>query len=65
MHLLFCCNTATLDVFATVALSFVYMDTVVLSQKCSNLVGECYEFPAKEKLMQYRIMVTTLLTAGR
>uniref|UniRef100_A0A671X321 RNA helicase n=1 Tax=Sparus aurata TaxID=8175 RepID=A0A671X321_SPAAU len=33
--------------------------------KCSNLVGECYEFPAKEKLMQYRIMVTTLLTAGR
>uniref|UniRef100_A0A671X1J2 RNA helicase n=1 Tax=Sparus aurata TaxID=8175 RepID=A0A671X1J2_SPAAU len=24
-----------------------------------------FEFPAKEKLMQYRIMVTTLLTAGR
>uniref|UniRef100_A0A671X1Q8 RNA helicase n=1 Tax=Sparus aurata TaxID=8175 RepID=A0A671X1Q8_SPAAU len=35
------------------------------TRKCSNLVGECYEFPAKEKLMQYRIMVTTLLTAGR
>ncbi|XP_059188318.1 putative helicase mov-10-B.2 [Centropristis striata] len=32
---------------------------------CSNLVGECYLFPAKEKLMEYRIMVTTLLTAGR
>uniref|UniRef100_A0A3Q3WQ27 RNA helicase n=1 Tax=Mola mola TaxID=94237 RepID=A0A3Q3WQ27_MOLML len=32
---------------------------------CSNLVGECYVFPAKEKLMEYRIMVTTLLTAGR
>ncbi|RVE70580.1 hypothetical protein OJAV_G00065900 [Oryzias javanicus] len=31
----------------------------------SNLVGECYEFPAKEKLMEYKIMVTTLLTAGR
>nr|WGG62726.1 MOV10 [Lateolabrax japonicus] len=32
---------------------------------CSNLVGECYVYPAKEKLMEYRIMVTTLLTAGR
>ncbi|CAK6951504.1 putative helicase mov-10-B.1 [Scomber scombrus] len=32
---------------------------------CSNLVGECYEYPAKEKLMEYRILVTTLLTAGR
>ncbi|XP_032376607.1 putative helicase mov-10-B.1 [Etheostoma spectabile] len=32
---------------------------------CSNLVGDCYLFPAKEKLMGYRIMVTTLLTAGR
>uniref|UniRef100_A0A3B3DLL0 RNA helicase n=1 Tax=Oryzias melastigma TaxID=30732 RepID=A0A3B3DLL0_ORYME len=31
----------------------------------SNLVGECYEFPTKEKLMEYKIMVTTLLTAGR
>ncbi|XP_054464459.1 putative helicase mov-10-B.2 [Anoplopoma fimbria] len=34
-------------------------------KECSNLVGECYVFPAKEKLMEYRIMVTTLLTAGR
>lgn len=51
--------------FDAVSLSFVYMDTVVLSQKCSNLVGECYEFPAKEKLMEYRIIVTTLLSAGR
>ncbi|XP_020785667.2 putative helicase mov-10-B.2 isoform X2 [Boleophthalmus pectinirostris] len=32
---------------------------------CSNLVGECYEYPAKEKLMEYKIVVTTLLTAGR
>uniref|UniRef100_UPI0037E9C988 putative helicase mov-10-B.2 isoform X2 n=1 Tax=Semicossyphus pulcher TaxID=241346 RepID=UPI0037E9C988 len=32
---------------------------------CTNLVGECYLFPAKEKLMEYKIMVTTLLTAGR
>ncbi|CAJ1085150.1 putative helicase mov-10-B.1 isoform X1 [Xyrichtys novacula] len=32
---------------------------------CTNLVGECYVFPAKEKLMEYKIMVTTLLTAGR
>ncbi|KAM6981807.1 putative helicase mov-10-B.2 [Tautogolabrus adspersus] len=32
---------------------------------CTNLVGECFLFPAKEKLMEYKIMVTTLLTAGR
>nr|XP_046252029.1 putative helicase mov-10-B.1 isoform X1 [Scatophagus argus] len=32
---------------------------------CSNLVGDCYFYPAKEKLMEYRIIVTTLLTAGR
>ncbi|XP_035512110.1 putative helicase mov-10-B.1 [Morone saxatilis] len=32
---------------------------------CSNLVGQCYIYPAKEELMKYRIMVTTLLTAGR
>ncbi|XP_028266397.1 putative helicase mov-10-B.1 [Parambassis ranga] len=34
-------------------------------KECSNLVGECYIYPAKEKLMEYRIIVTTLLTAGR
>ncbi|XP_037540408.1 putative helicase mov-10-B.2 [Nematolebias whitei] len=33
--------------------------------KCSNLVGDCYVYPRKEKLMEYKIMVTTLLTAGR
>ncbi|XP_074500385.1 putative helicase mov-10-B.2 [Sebastes fasciatus] len=32
---------------------------------CSNLVGDCYEYPVKEKLMEYKIMVTTLITAGR
>ncbi|KAM4562218.1 putative helicase mov-10-B.2 [Odontesthes bonariensis] len=32
---------------------------------CSNLVGDCYVFPPKEELMEYKIMVTTLLTAGR
>ncbi|XP_062420873.1 putative helicase mov-10-B.2 [Pungitius pungitius] len=32
---------------------------------CSNLVGECYLYPAVETLMEYRVMVTTLLTAGR
>ncbi|XP_068454650.1 putative helicase mov-10-B.2 [Clinocottus analis] len=32
---------------------------------CSNLVGECYVFPVKEQLMEYRIMVTTLITASR
>ncbi|XP_071751362.2 putative helicase mov-10-B.2 [Centroberyx gerrardi] len=32
---------------------------------CSNLVGDTYVFPAKEELMKYKIMVTTLLTAGR
>ncbi|KAI9530694.1 hypothetical protein NQZ68_000185 [Dissostichus eleginoides] len=32
---------------------------------CSNLLVDSYLYPAKEKLMEYRIMVTTLLTAGR
>ncbi|XP_047446737.1 putative helicase mov-10-B.2 [Mugil cephalus] len=32
---------------------------------CSNLEGDCYVYEAKEKLMEYKIMVTTLLTAGR
>uniref|UniRef100_A0A8C6P322 RNA helicase n=1 Tax=Nothobranchius furzeri TaxID=105023 RepID=A0A8C6P322_NOTFU len=32
---------------------------------CSNLVGESYVYPAKEKLMEYKIIVTTLLSAGR
>ncbi|XP_059188616.1 putative helicase mov-10-B.1 [Centropristis striata] len=34
-------------------------------KESSNLVGDCFSFPAKEKLMEYRIMVTTLFTAGR
>ncbi|XP_035761375.1 putative helicase mov-10-B.2 isoform X5 [Neolamprologus brichardi] len=34
-------------------------------KECSNLDGDCYIFPAKEELMKYKIMVTTLLTAGR
>ncbi|KAM9343086.1 putative helicase mov-10-B.1 isoform 2-T2 [Pholidichthys leucotaenia] len=34
-------------------------------KKCSNLVGDCYEYPAVKELMKYKIMVTTLLTAGR
>lgn len=38
---------------------------MVLSQACSNLVGDCYVYAAKDKLMEYKIMVTTLLTAGR
>ncbi|XP_071388136.1 putative helicase mov-10-B.1 [Centroberyx affinis] len=32
---------------------------------CSNLEGDTYVFPAKEELMKYKIIVTTLLTAGR
>uniref|UniRef100_A0A096M4W4 RNA helicase n=1 Tax=Poecilia formosa TaxID=48698 RepID=A0A096M4W4_POEFO len=32
---------------------------------CSNLLGDSYIFPAKEELMEFRIIVTTLLTAGR
>ncbi|XP_038143312.1 putative helicase mov-10-B.1 [Cyprinodon tularosa] len=32
---------------------------------CSNLEGDSYHFPPKEKLMEYKIVVTTLLTAGR
>lgn len=37
----------------------------VTSQACSNLVGDDYVFPSREKLMEYRIVVTTLITAGR
>ncbi|XP_008411964.1 putative helicase mov-10-B.1 [Poecilia reticulata] len=32
---------------------------------CSNLLGDSYIFPAKEELMEFKIIVTTLLTAGR
>ncbi|XP_056129615.1 putative helicase mov-10-B.2 [Lampris incognitus] len=32
---------------------------------CSNLVGDTYTFPCKEDLMEFKIIVTTLLTAGR
>uniref|UniRef100_A0A665U5F6 RNA helicase n=1 Tax=Echeneis naucrates TaxID=173247 RepID=A0A665U5F6_ECHNA len=32
---------------------------------CSNLAGDYFQFPLKEKLMEYKIMVTTLITAGR
>ncbi|XP_008334715.1 putative helicase mov-10-B.1 [Cynoglossus semilaevis] len=32
---------------------------------CSNLVGDCYVYPPKDDLLEYRVMVTTLLTAGR
>ncbi|XP_061531402.1 putative helicase mov-10-B.2 isoform X1 [Phycodurus eques] len=32
---------------------------------CSNLVGDGYAFPSKKELMGYRILVTTLFTAGR
>eukprot|EP00064_Thunnus_orientalis_P003812 superscaffoldBa00000326_g3823 len=32
---------------------------------CSNLVGECYVYPAKEELMEYEILVMTQFTAGR
>ncbi|XP_030640613.1 putative helicase mov-10-B.2 [Chanos chanos] len=31
----------------------------------SNLVGEIYVFPPKEELMEYKIIVTTVVTAGR
>nr|XP_020471905.1 putative helicase mov-10-B.1 [Monopterus albus] len=34
-------------------------------KECSNLEGDHYVFAPKEKLMEYRIMVTTLITAGR
>uniref|UniRef100_A0AAR2JEJ9 RNA helicase n=1 Tax=Pygocentrus nattereri TaxID=42514 RepID=A0AAR2JEJ9_PYGNA len=41
-------------------------DQVPLSLRaCCNLKGEVYEFPSKEELMQYKILVTTVFTAGR
>ncbi|XP_066499872.1 putative helicase mov-10-B.2 [Hoplias malabaricus] len=33
--------------------------------ECCNLIGEMYEFPSKEELMEYKIVVTTVCTAGR
>ncbi|KAJ3586909.1 hypothetical protein NHX12_013301 [Muraenolepis orangiensis] len=32
---------------------------------CCNLTGEVYEYPSREDLMKYSIIVTTLCTAGR
>lgn len=40
------------------------MDVVVLSQAFSNLDGE-WNLPTKAELMEHRIIVTTLYTAGR
>ncbi|XP_058491151.1 putative helicase mov-10-B.2 isoform X1 [Solea solea] len=34
-------------------------------KESSNLVGNCYVFPPKEELMEFRVIVTTLITAGR
>ncbi|XP_017548982.1 putative helicase mov-10-B.2 [Pygocentrus nattereri] len=34
-------------------------------QNSCNLKGEMYEFPSKEELMEYTILVTTVCTAGR
>uniref|UniRef100_A0A8D0DA04 RNA helicase n=1 Tax=Sander lucioperca TaxID=283035 RepID=A0A8D0DA04_SANLU len=40
-------------------------DPECVPEKLKVSAGDCYLFPAKEKLMGYSIMVTTLLTAGR
>uniref|UniRef100_A0A3B3ZWN2 RNA helicase n=1 Tax=Periophthalmus magnuspinnatus TaxID=409849 RepID=A0A3B3ZWN2_9GOBI len=40
-------------------------EEIKVSLACSNLIGNCYEYPEKEKLMEYKIVVTTLITAGR
>ncbi|XP_077581896.1 putative helicase mov-10-B.1 [Stigmatopora nigra] len=32
---------------------------------CSNLDGDCFIFPSKDKLMTYRIFMTTLINTGR
>lgn len=42
-----------------------FTDTVILPQACSNLKEGKYFFHAKEELKKYRIIVTTLFTAGR
>lgn len=44
---------------------FVHTNIVLPPQACSNLDGSDYVFPAAEKLMKYKIIVTTLITAGR
>lgn len=55
---------------AVVILAYAHTHTrtlniVALPQECSNLQGDCYIYPAKEELMKYKIVVTTLITAGR
>uniref|UniRef100_A0A8C2ZIB9 RNA helicase n=1 Tax=Cyclopterus lumpus TaxID=8103 RepID=A0A8C2ZIB9_CYCLU len=40
-------------------------DELKVSVNAFDACWECYVFPVKEKLMEYRIMVTTLITAGR
>uniref|UniRef100_A0A8B9REV3 RNA helicase n=1 Tax=Astyanax mexicanus TaxID=7994 RepID=A0A8B9REV3_ASTMX len=35
------------------------------SPDCCNLSGDDYEYPSKEELMDYKILVTTAYTAGR
>ncbi|XP_066500136.1 putative helicase mov-10-B.2 [Hoplias malabaricus] len=41
-------------------------DLVPLSLRdCCNLKGQVYEFPSKNELMSYKILVTTVFTAGR
>lgn len=51
--------------FFDIVLGFLSTNFVVLSQAISNLKEEGFDFPPREKLMEYTIMVTTLFTAGR
>uniref|UniRef100_A0A3Q3WG79 RNA helicase n=1 Tax=Mola mola TaxID=94237 RepID=A0A3Q3WG79_MOLML len=44
---------------------FLYTHIMAPSQAYSNLKGKDIVYPAVEELMEYRIMVTTLYTAGR
>ncbi|XP_027022292.2 putative helicase mov-10-B.1 [Tachysurus fulvidraco] len=37
----------------------------LILQEASNLKGDAFEFPHKEELMTYKIVVTTVVTAGR
>lgn len=54
-------------VFRMYAVSRNPMEVPEELKPCCNLDkdGECFVIPSKEELMEYEIMVTTLLTAGR
>ncbi|KAJ3586367.1 hypothetical protein NHX12_012766 [Muraenolepis orangiensis] len=66
-HILACApsNSAADLVFRLYANSLDFKRIPTELKDCCNLIGEVYEYPSREDLMKYSIIVTTLCTAGR